>query len=134
MSEPTLKELVVLSSRFRMWPDPPAATAADDSSPFTYPDGDFLTLAAATKRDDRGLVLYLQADVDDFSIPFSLSLLVGARFEAEDGELDRDDLQATLVWLCYPLLRELVVDITSRSPMPPYRLPPRTRAHFRLPP
>ncbi len=129
---PQLQDVVVLSSRFRMWPDPPAPMAADDPNPFVYPEGDFLTLAAATKRSPRGLVLYLQADIDDFAIPFSLSLLLAARFELAEGDVEREDLESTLVSLCYPFLRELVADITGRSPMPPYELPARTPAHFRL--
>ena len=133
MPEPELKEVVLLSSRFRMWPDPPDAASAEDPGTFAYPEGDFLTLAAATKREPNGVLLYLQADVDDFSIPFSLSVLLGARFEAQEPDLDRPDLERTLVWLCYPALRELVATITGSSPMPAYQLPPRTRAHFRLP-
>ena len=133
MAEPQLEEVVILSSRFRMWPDPPGPSSDGDPNPFAYPAGDFLTLAAATKRGLGRIVLYLQADVDDFAIPFSLSLLLGARFRIGEAELEDDQIEPTLVWLCYPFLQELVADITGRSPLPPYRLPDRTRAHFRLP-
>src|SRR5581483_3897661 len=102
-----LTDVVVLSSRFRMWPDPPAPMPADGPNPFVYPAGDFLTLAASTKRSADGVVLYLQADIDDFAIPFSLSLLLGARFEVAEADLEQEDLEATLVWLCYPSLRAL---------------------------
>src|SRR5579864_8074764 len=101
MAEVRLTDVVLLSFRFRMWPDPPAPTAADGSTPFVYPEGDFLTLAAATERDDRGLVLYLQAEIDDRAIPFTLGLLLGGRFEGTDAELASADVE-TLVWLCYP--------------------------------
>jgi len=104
-----------------MWPDPPGPPT-DDPRPFSYPEGDFLTLAAATTRTDDGPTLYLQADVDDFALPFSLSLLLGARFEDA-----ADAPETSLVRLCYPALREVVAEITGRSPLPEYRLPPQRR-------
>ncbi len=124
MAEVRLTEVVLLNIRFRMWPDPPAPEAAQSSTPFAYPEGDFLTLAAATERDDRGLVLYLQAEIDDHAIPFTLSLLLGGRFETSDVELALEDVE-TLVSLCYPFLRETVANVTGQSPAPPYYLPPR---------
>ena len=125
MAEIRLTEVVLLSVRFHMWPDPPSAAATDGSTPFEYPEGDFLTLAAATHRDDRGLVLYLQAEIDDPAIPFTLSLLLGGRFEIPDAQVASGDVEA-LVWLCYPFLRETVANLTGQSPAPPYYLPPRT--------
>jgi hypothetical protein len=120
MAEVRLIEVVLLSLRFRMWPDPPAPAAAHSSTPFAYSEGDFLTLAAATERDDNGLVLYLQAEIDDRAIPFTLSLLLGGRFELADDE--PEDVEA-LVSLCYPFLRETVANVTGQSPAPPYYLP-----------
>jgi hypothetical protein len=100
VTEIRLTDVVLLSLHFRMWPDPPAEVIAHGSTPFAYPEGDVLTLAAATERDGGGLVLYLQAEV-----------------APEDVE--------TLVRLCYPFLRETVANVTGQSPAPPYYLPQR---------
>ena len=126
MAEIRLTEVVLLDLRFRMWPDPPATVAAHGSTPFAYPEGDFLTLAAATHRDDRGLVLYLQAGNRRPHDSFSPSdLLLAGRFEIADTWLTPEDIE-TLVLLCYPFLRETVANLTGKSPAPAYCLPPRT--------
>jgi hypothetical protein len=101
-------------------------------SPYDYPEGDFLQLEAWFGSPEAPVpeghrVLFMHATMDDELLPFRLELLLGADFVLGGLEnIDLDDLQPTLVWLCYPYLREIISAITARSPLPAYFLPPIT--------
>jgi hypothetical protein len=120
----SLTDLVLLGSNFEMWPQGAASPPSpDDNSSFQYPKGDHLDLSAEVARDGGQLVLFLTASIDDPSFPFRLNVVIGARFDVPDETLEEQRAEGTLVWLCYPYLRELIASITGRSPLPPYYLP-----------
>lgn len=124
MPEFQLTEFVLLRSSFETWPGGAPAEEADQEQPFAYPEGDFLDLGASTTRDGEDLILFLRARLDDKQLPFRLEAVVGARFTVEaDSKLTAAEAEPTLVWLCYPYLRELIGSITARSPLPPYFVP-----------
>ena len=123
-----LTDLVVLGSWFAMWPEGGAQTPVGDDAPFSYPEGDFVSLSASVEREDDEFVLYLEAKVGpDPALPFAFNTMLGARFEVDNPELEPARAKNTLVWLCYPYVRELVASTTSRSPLPTYWLPAITR-------
>lgn len=144
MADIRLTDFVLLQSSFEMWPESPAeagrlatgqadegavvdaelAEASADGDIFVYPVGDFAQLWSSVTREDDVFVLYLRAAIDDEHFPWRLDVLVGARYDvSEETELALDEVEGTLVWLCYPYLRELIASITSRSPAPQYFLP-----------
>jgi hypothetical protein len=114
-----------------MWPhgagDEAAAAQDAEDDLFTYPEGDFVKLSSTATREGDQIVMYLQADLDDTAFPFRLSMLLGARFDVPGETLDAEHATSTLVWLCFPYVRELVSSITGRSPLPPYYLPALTK-------
>ncbi len=135
-------ELVLLGCEFEMWPggsEPPAEEAGADPLAahdpleiFEYPAGDFLFLDAKTTRhEDEIYLLFLRAGLEEDAMPFHLEVTLGVRFQidTEEGEalLEPHEVESTLVWLCYPYLRETIAAITGRSPLPPYVLPPIVR-------
>lgn len=136
MADIRLADFVLLECDFELWPeraDEEPSEAQDDTGEevFEYPEEDLLDLAASTAAAGDDYVLYLRADLDDPRLPFRLGLMLGARFvirEDEEGPPPSvEDVEPTLVWLCYPYLRETVASITNRSPLPPYMLPALTR-------
>src|SRR5688572_15935478 len=93
-----------------------------------YPDGDFLKLGASVEREDDNFMLFLNASLDEPTFPFTVDVVLGALFAvADEPDLEPDDVEATLVFMAYPYLRELIASITARSPAPQYFLPPLGR-------
>lgn len=127
MAQIQLTDLVLLASNFQMWPRGAAPPPDTDDATLDYPSGEFVELSASTTQQDDAWVLYLNADLDDPQFPFKLSVLLGARFEIGDEDLTVEEAEKTLVWLCYPYLREIIASITGRSPLPPYYIPALTR-------
>ena len=103
-----------------MWPGEMPAEV------FEYPEEDLLQLDARVLGEDGGgFVLFVTGRLEDERLPFRLEVEIGARFStAEEGEgLTAEGVKPTLVWLCYPYLRELIASITTRAPVPTYFLP-----------
>jgi len=138
MADIKLTDLVLLASEFRMWPR--GASVGDEQSHeedfrFDYPPGDLAEISASVGREPGEIsgqpgeyVLYVGLKIDDDAFEFfMLNLTVGARFEIGEEGLTAERLEPTLVWLCYPYLRELVASITGRSPLPPYYMPALTK-------
>lgn len=102
-----------------------------DESYFEYPSGDFLELEHRAFADGDDYVLIIDATLDTPQLPFRLSITVGARFyvpsDANAGRPAVEEAAGTLVFLCYPYLRETISGITGRSPVPPYMIPPLTK-------
>jgi hypothetical protein len=127
-----LTDFVLLRAAFQMWPRGGALGDAPDDRPYTYPEGDLLSLTPVTVKDDQGFVLFLKAELNAEELPFQLDVQIGARFVLEpNASLTVDEVEQTLVWLSYPYLRELVANITARAPIPQYLLPPLSRLPHR---
>lgn len=137
MAHIQLEDVVLLGCEFEMWPQRSEPDESADSSnteggasaavPDAYPTENILRWRATSRRDADELHLYLDGLLDDPRLPFTLRFDVGARYSTEDEDLDAERAQPTLLWLVYPYLRELVSNVTGRSPLEPYYLPPLTR-------
>ena len=132
MASIQLTDLVLLQSAFEMWPGDPDPADAEEHEDrfFAYPEGDFLQLSTSSERESENeIVLYVHAGLDDPALPFRLEVVLGARYHIGESEeeLPAERAEATLMWMCYPYLGELVATITGRSPLPPYYLPALTR-------
>ena len=134
MADIRLVDIVLLQFAFEMWPDRPDASKSDSSETdtqddetelgFDYPEEDIVELQASSSREGDEFVLYLRATLDDERLPFKMELLLGGRYSFRDLEESVEEVEPTLVWLAYPYLREVIVAATTRSPAPPYFLPP----------
>lgn len=136
MAQIKLTDFVLLASEFRVWPRGLSQTE-DGSDEVDYPTDDVAQISASVTRntateaaDVEGpeeWILYVHLTIDDETFPhFLLHLSVGARFEIDEMEHDPERAQSTLVWLCYPYIRELVASVSGRSPLPSYYLPALT--------
>lgn len=146
MADLRFEELVLLKCDFEVWPeqaefnDQPAPATGDDapeapeseqqSGQFDdeYPTKHLLRWKSTASREGDEFFLYLQARLEAPRFPFRLRFEAGARYATSpEDRTTAEQAKPTLVWLVYPFLRELIYNITSRSPLPPYSLPPLTR-------
>lgn len=121
-----LTDFVLLDCSFRAFPwegDPERQPAEIPPDSEAYADEDVLALSGATRIHEDAVTLFLEARLDDVTLPFTLDLTVGARFDVPHAAVAQTDLQPTLIRIVYPYLRELVSAVTNRSPLPPYFLP-----------
>lgn len=81
----------------------------------------------STEEEDDQFVFILRVEVVDPSVPYKLEVVTGARFDIPDPPVTASQAQATLLFVSYPYVRELVASITGRSPYQAYELPPLTR-------
>ncbi|HEY1834449.1 MAG TPA: hypothetical protein VGG08_08440 [Solirubrobacteraceae bacterium] len=136
------EELVLLKCDFEMWPSrEEAATDAggseaeaeavrreDTDGVSQYPTDHLLRWKSTVTREGDELFLYMSAKLDTPQLPFRLLFDVGVRYMTSlEEQTTTEALKPTLVWIAYPFLRELVYNLTARTPVPPYALPPLTR-------
>jgi hypothetical protein len=81
----------------------------------------------STTEEDDEFVFILRLKVTDPTVPYSLEVVTGSRFEIPDPPVAVQQAEATLLFVSYPYVRELVASITGRSPYQAFELPPLTR-------
>jgi hypothetical protein len=143
MADIRFEEIVVLGCEFEMWPSPPPDSEADlelgeqsvevvpaedeDRFDTEYPSENIIRWKSTASRDGDRMLLLLWARIEAPRLPFRLTFDIAARYITTDEELTAERARPTLIWLAYPFFRELVYNITGRSPLEPYALPPLTR-------
>lgn len=143
MADLRFEELVLLSCDFEVWPeresaeseqtaasegDAPEPAAQDDGFDDEYTTEHILRWRSSASREEDEFFLYMSARLDAPRLPFRLRFDAGARYTTSpEDKTTAEAARPTLVWLVYPFLRELIYNLTSRSPLPPYSLPPLTR-------
>ncbi len=146
MADIKFDELVLLGCEFEMWPKPPedatvtnseettgaaVATVGDDDSgerfDSEYPTENIIRWRSRANREGDRFLLFVWARIEAPRLPFRLTFDVAARYTTTDSELTAERARPTLIWLAYPFFREFVYNITGRSPLAPYALPPLTR-------
>ena len=145
MADIRFEELVLLRCDFEVWPDAEdvegAETSAEEGEGAPAPEGDgqdrfdseyptenLLRWKSTASREGDEYVLLMWARIEAPRLPFRMHFDVGARFVTTPEERNTaEEVRPTLIWLAYPFLRELVHNLTARSPLPPYSLPPLTR-------
>jgi hypothetical protein len=132
------EELVLLRCDFEIWPDLAKDAQADPADETEegereqydseYPAENLLRWKSTASRDGDEFLLLLWARIEAPRLPFRMFFDIGARFATNPQDQTTAEVaRPTLIWLAYPFFRELVYNITSRSPLPPYSLPPLTR-------
>lgn len=123
-----LREVVLLRCDFDAVPETSeSATTAAEEIREGWPDEDVLDLELSVRQDDDLWIAFFDGTLDDPRLGFTLSLSVGAAFEMEgDDQPDVDDaaVASTLTFMAFPFVRQFVADVTARSPVGPYMLPP----------
>jgi hypothetical protein len=104
-------------------------TSASNVGEESYPDEQLLKLAVTADAEDGEVVCFIEGKLDDERLPFELSFEMGFLYVISGDEPlpQIENLQPTLVWLAFPHLRELIAELTGRSPSPRYFVPPLTR-------
>ena len=142
MADIRFEEIVVLGCEFEMWPSMPSDTKDDEAASkqgvevlpageerfdSEYPTENIIRWKSTASRDGDELLLFLSARVEAPRLPFRLTFDVAARYATTDADLTAERARPTLIWLAYPFFREFIYNITGRSPLEPYALPPLTR-------
>jgi hypothetical protein len=143
MADLRLTEFVLLSCNFEFGPeeegeevdesdervDEGSESSAAGSDEDAQPSQDEpVRLRYQATREDDEFVFFLDAELLDPTLPFTLQVLTGSRFEIHDApDLTPEAANATLLFMTYPYVRELISNITGRSPSPGVILPPLTR-------
>jgi hypothetical protein len=109
---------------------PPSDGMPDDSQ---EADWKTLELHGANLRytataEENEFVLLVHLLLTDPTAPYELNVVTGSRFTApDDPPVALEEAETTLVFITYPYLREVVSNITSRSPYREFTLRPLTR-------
>jgi preprotein translocase subunit SecB len=110
-----------------------AVEAADATEPASSANPDRrhevpgVELDYSTTEEDDEFVFILRLKVTDPTVPYSLEVVTGSRFEIPDPPVVAQQAEPTLLFVSYPYVRELVASITGRSPYQAFALPPLTR-------
>lgn len=118
------KDIHLLSCEFETWPD------REDGSPEfdgEYSHDEFLKYQASTERREDQFLMFLAVRLEDPALPFNLFAAFGCEFDVTDMAITPERAEPTLVFMAYPYVREFVFNLTGRSPLPAYALPPLTR-------
>jgi hypothetical protein len=86
-----------------------------------------LELRYSTSEEDDEFVFVLRLELADPSEPYRLELVTGSRFDIPDPAVTVQQAEATLLFISYPYVRELVSNITGRTPYQQFELPPLTK-------
>lgn len=123
-----MRELVLLEMSFELAGDDEgdseASGGTDDRG---WPIDDVLNLQISMPEKESQYVMLLRGRLDDRRLGFEMEFVVGALYETEEdvAGLSDEDVEATLTFMAFPYLRELVASTTARSPLGAYHLPPR---------
>ncbi|MCW3000649.1 MAG: Preprotein translocase subunit SecB [Solirubrobacterales bacterium] len=132
MADIRFKNVVLLSCDFETWPNREEGETGVEAVPepdTEYPDDNFLQYTATTERtEDSVFLMLLAVRLDDRKLPFLLRASFGCEFEIRDDGLTPERAEPTLVFMAYPYVREFIFNLTGRSPLPAYSLPPITRS------
>jgi preprotein translocase subunit SecB len=88
---------------------------------------DDVRLSYGALREEAEFRLVIEASVaqPQGEDGFELAVTVGARFATDAGpELEAETAESTLLFIAFPYLRELIFDLTGRSPMGAVRIAP----------
>ncbi len=94
-----------------------------------YPDEQLLELSVQSSFEENEAVAWIEGKVDDQRLPFRLYFEMAFLYSVpQDEEMPSpDEIEPTLVWIAFPYMREMIADLTGRSPVAQYFLPPLTR-------
>jgi hypothetical protein len=136
-----LEDMTLFACEFRMRvPDMPDedseeeiakhAEEASQKMSAPYPEEQLLELAVESGNEGSQYYAFIEGRLDDDRLPFSIDFEMGFKFEVPDAEGPAhsvDDLESTFVWLAFPYMRQLIADLTGRSPVAQYFAPPLSR-------
>lgn len=71
--------------------------------------------------------LITRVRLTDPTAPYTFELVMGSRFTKPEPAVTVEEAAATLLFMSYPYVREMVSSITSRSPYRAFLIPPLTR-------
>jgi hypothetical protein len=145
MADIRFDELVLLGCEFELWPkisteeepteaesDPSAEVVVSDEDVYDseYPSENIIRWKSQASREGDRFLLILWARIEAPRLPFRMTFDIAARYTTTNDELTAEHARPTLIWLAYPFFRELVYNLTGRSPLEPYSLPPLTRLPY----
>jgi hypothetical protein len=100
--------------------------AAPERGPWLSLEGVDLRIMDLRVEEDE-FVLFLNTRIADATAPYRLDLITGSSFALPDPPVTAEQAAATLVFITYPYVREVVASITGRSPYQSLTLPPLTK-------
>jgi hypothetical protein len=94
-----------------------------------YPDEQLIQLRINSLLEESEATAFIEGKLDDQRLPFRLSFEMGFQYSVPESEAlpPVAEIEPTLVWIAFPYMRELIADITGRTPAGQYFLPPLTR-------
>ena len=85
-------------------------------------------LQYSASREEDEFVLLARLTVNDPSAPYHVEVVTGSRFDVpDDPAVSIEEAEATLIFITYPYIREVVMNLTARSPYREFVLRPLTR-------
>jgi hypothetical protein len=85
-----------------------------------------LNILRIDETGDEYLVILQTQITEEASVPYELLIVTGSSFEIPEG-VSTTDAASTLLFITYPYVREVIANITGRSPFQPFTLPPLTK-------
>jgi hypothetical protein len=130
-----LTDMTLLSCNLeqRFGGDPEEGVPEDELSTYDpevgYPDEQLIQLRVNSFSEGSQATAFIEGKLEDRRLPFRLSFEMGFLFSIPESEVlpPSDEIEPTLVWIAFPYMRELVADVTGRTPAGQYFLPPMTR-------
>ena len=83
--------------------------------------------------DSKSLRLFLKVDVSGESAPINVSIEMGSMFqfkEKPEAEKITEIAEINCAAIVFPFVREVIADLTRRSGLPPFLLPPINFVEF----
>lgn len=85
-------------------------------------------LMYSASREEDEFVLLARLTVNDPSAAYHVEVVTGSRFDVpDDPPVSIEEVEATLIFITYPYIREVVMNLTARSPYREFVLRPLTR-------
>lgn len=140
-----LNDFVLLGSNFWVLAEPSEGSgdvAAENGEPdvdVSEPDDastldwkrlelDDAELLYSASREEDEFVLLAQLTVKEPAAPYHVEVVTGSRFDVpDDPAVSIEEAEATLIFIAYPYIREVVMNLTARSPYREFVLRPLTR-------
>lgn len=107
---------------------PEASTAGESAieKRGIHVEGARLHVVSITEEDDE-FTFILRTRLVEPSVPYELEVITGSSFQTPEPPVTTTEAASTLLFMTYPYIRELVANITGRSPYEPFTLPPLTK-------
>ena len=125
---PALEEQPAEGADLRESPESGGSSVSESEETVRYRvDIDEVAMRYTVTHEEGSLIAVIWTELADPTEPLHFEVVTGARFVPPEPPVPLDAIASTLLFIAFPYVREVVMNLTARTPFGTYLLPPLTK-------